>query len=301
MSSIKTVIATINGQEYTLTYNSTSGKYEATITAPSTTSYHVNSEHYYPVTIKATDNAGNVATINDTDSTFGAKLKLRVKETVKPTINVTSIGANAILTTNSPAITFTVTDTGAGVNKSTVTLKIDDTAVTLPAPTEITNGYSWTYNASGLSDGSHTIKIDATDYDDNKATQFTRTFTVDTVPPTLNVTAPSNGIATNNKTLTVTGTTNDATSSPVSVTIAVNGTDAGAVTVGSNGSFSKAVTLTEGTNTITIVATDKAGKTTTVTRTVELDTSIPVFTSVTVTPNPVNTGASYTISVEVNS
>lgn len=301
MSSIKTVIATINGQEYTLTYNSTSGKYEATITAPSTTSYHVNDGHYYPVTLKATDNAGNVATINDTDSSLGAKLKLRVKETVKPTINITSIGANAILTTNSPAIIFTVTDAGAGVNKSTVTLKIDDTAVTLGTPSEITNGYQWTYNASGLSDGSHTIKIDATDYDDNKAIQFTRTFTVDTVPPTLNVTAPSNGIATNNKTLTVSGTTNDATSSPVTVTIAVNGTDAGAVTVGTDGSFSKAVTLTEGNNTITIVATDKAGKSTTVTRTVELDTSIPVFTSVTVTPNPVNTGASYTISVEVNS
>ena len=301
MSSIKTVIATINGQEYTLTYNSTSKKYEATITAPSTTSYHVNDGHYYPVTVKATDNAGNVATINDSDSTFGAKLKLRVKETVKPIIDVLSIGANAILTTNSPAITFTVTDSGAGVNTSSVKLKIDGTAVTLGTPTEITNGYQWTYSASGLGDGAHSITIDATDNDDNQATQFTRSFTIDTVPPTLNVTSPSNGIATNNKTLTVSGTTNDATSSPVSVTIAVNGVDSGAVTVGSDGSFVKAVTLTEGSNTITIVATDKAGKSTTVTRTVELDTSIPVFTSVTVTPNPVNTGASYTISVEVNS
>ena len=36
--AIKTVQATINGQTYTLTLNSTSGKYEATVTAPSKSS-----------------------------------------------------------------------------------------------------------------------------------------------------------------------------------------------------------------------------------------------------------------------
>ena len=32
--SVKSVKATINGQEYTLTLNSSTGKYEATVTAP---------------------------------------------------------------------------------------------------------------------------------------------------------------------------------------------------------------------------------------------------------------------------
>ena len=50
--AIKTVQATINGQTYTLTLNSTSGKYEATVTAPSKSSYN-QSGHYYGVTVKA--------------------------------------------------------------------------------------------------------------------------------------------------------------------------------------------------------------------------------------------------------
>lgn len=58
--AIKTVQATINGQTYTLTFNSSTGKYEATVTAPSKSSYN-QSGHYYGVTVKATDEAGNVS------------------------------------------------------------------------------------------------------------------------------------------------------------------------------------------------------------------------------------------------
>lgn len=40
--AVKTVQAVINGVTTTLTYNSTSKKYEATITAPATSSYNNN-------------------------------------------------------------------------------------------------------------------------------------------------------------------------------------------------------------------------------------------------------------------
>ena len=49
----------------------------------------------------------------------------------------------------------------------------------------------------------------------------------------------------------------------------------------------------------TVVATDKAGKTTTVTRKVTLDTGAPVFEKVTLTPNPVDCGKTFVISVKV--
>ena len=62
---------------------------------------------------------------------------------------------------------------------------------------------------------------------------------------------------------------------------------------------SKALTLAVGTNTITVVATDGAGKTTTITRTVTLDKTAPVIKSVTLTPNPVDAGKTFIISVEV--
>ena len=111
--------------------------------------------------------------------------------------------------------------------------------------------------------------------------------------------SPTDKLITNQTACTVKGKTNDATSSPVTVTVKLNSGAAEAVTVGNDGSFSKALTLAGGTNTITVVATDGAGKTTTITRTVTLDTTAPVIKSVTLTPNPVDAGKTFIISVEV--
>ena len=59
--AIKTVQAIINGQAYTLTLNSGTGKYEATITAPGKTSFN-QPGGYYNVQVKATNEAGAVGT-----------------------------------------------------------------------------------------------------------------------------------------------------------------------------------------------------------------------------------------------
>ena len=61
--ALNTVQATINGQTHELTLNPQTGKYEATVTAPAKSSY-TQPEHYYPVTVKATDTAGNGAEIS---------------------------------------------------------------------------------------------------------------------------------------------------------------------------------------------------------------------------------------------
>lgn len=58
--SVKTVQAIVNGQTVTLTQNSSTGKWEGTITAPSKSSYN-QTGHYYPVELQATDDAGNIA------------------------------------------------------------------------------------------------------------------------------------------------------------------------------------------------------------------------------------------------
>lgn len=71
--SVKTVQAIINGQTYTLTLNNDTGKYEATVTAPAKSSYN-QAGHYYPVTVKSTDDAGNTTTKDDKDSTLGQSL-----------------------------------------------------------------------------------------------------------------------------------------------------------------------------------------------------------------------------------
>ena len=298
--AVKTVQAVINGQTHTLTYNATTKKYEATVTAPSTSSYNQNG-HYYNVQIKATDEAGNSVSKDATDTTLGSSLKLSVKEKVAPVISITAPSSSAKLTNNKPVIKWTVTDSDSGVDPSTIKLIIDSQTITTGI-TKTASGKNYTCSytpTTALSDGSHTIKISASDYDGNAAAQKSITFTVDTVPPELSVTAPIDNLVTNQASIEVKGTTNDVTSSPVTLTIKLNNGTAQTVEVGSDGSFSKTLTLVSGENTIVITATDGAGKTSTVTKQVELDQTAPVIQSVTITPNPVNAGATYTISVEV--
>jgi hypothetical protein len=299
--AVKKVQAIINGQTYDLTYNSSTKKYEATITAPTKSSYTLDG-HYYPVTIKATDEAGNTTTVDATSTSIGDSLKLKVKEITAPGISITSPTYGSYLTSNKPVFKWTVTDADSGVNPSTIGITIDSgSKITSDiTTTAITNGYTCTYTpSSALSDGSHTIKVDASDYDGNAATQKSVTFTVDTVPPTLSVSSPTNNLVTNQASLTVKGTTNDATSSPVTATIKINSGSAETVTVASDGSFSKPITLENGSNEITVVSTDSAGKSTTVTFTVILDTTAPVVKSAVLNPNPVDVGNTYVLSVEV--
>lgn len=298
--AISQVRAQVNGQWYTLTLQS-NGRYEASITAPGSTSYN-QPGGYYDVTVEATNTAGTTGTANA--STLDG-LKLYVKETVAPIITILSPSGGAYVTNNKQPVVFTVTDEsgGSGVNLGSVVVKLDGSSVSSSEVTHsaISNGYSFTYTpATALGDGSHTVTVDASDNDGNAATQKSTTFTVDTIPPTLNVTSPTDGLITNTKTLTVSGTTNDATSSPVTIKISLNGADQGTVTVGGDGSFSKSVTLSDGTNTIVVTATDAAGKSSSVTKTVTLDTSVPQIVSATITPNPVDAGQTMLISVEVS-
>ena len=64
--AIKTVTVTINNVPTTLTYNSGTGKYEGTITAPSKSSYDEPGGSY-PVSVTAEDTAGNSTTKSSAD------------------------------------------------------------------------------------------------------------------------------------------------------------------------------------------------------------------------------------------
>lgn len=310
--SIVSVTFTLNGTTTTLTAGS-GGVYSASIAAPSATSGSNNSgqgpgvgsaaqgKGYYPGKIVVTDDAGNTTEVDVSDGTWGDVLKLKVLEKTKPTASITSPGSGAFITNAKPTITFKVTDAGSGVNPSKVYIKIDSGSFTALATSAVSFSGSvatCTYTPpSALSEGAHTISVYALDYDGNQSETVSTSFTIDTVPPTLNITSPADGLKTNVASITVAGTTNDTTSSPVTIKITVGSTTYTPSV--SSGAFSQAVTLSEGTNTITVVATDSAGQTSTVTRTVYLDTSKPVISAITLTPNPVDGGATYVISVTV--
>lgn len=311
--AISSVQVIVNGVTSTLTYNSTSGKWEGSLTAPPDTSgmnhggqgpgVGANATNgYYPVIIRATDEAGNV-TEETVSGSFANALKLYVKETTLPVgaIQFPSAGAN-IGNNSQPTIRFTFTDAGSGMDPSTVSIKVDGTSYS-PSTT--------TFNADGtvlsceftpsaaLADGLHTIAVNGSDYDGNAAAEVTSTFKVDTTPPTLNVSAPVDNLLTNLATVNVVGTTNDEHSSPVTLTIVCNGTTY-TPSIGVDGSFSQAVAIADGSNTITITAVDSSGLQTTVTRTVICDTTPPVISSITLTPNPTETSTAYSIVVEVS-
>lgn len=289
--AIKTVNVTLDGKVTTLTLNSSTGLYEATLTAPDKSSYN-QTGGYYNMSITATDDAGNSTSINGGTN---ESLRLVVKETTAPVATIKSPTNGSYITNSQPTINWTITDNDSGINASTIYIEINGTKVTSGiTKTAITNGYNCSYSTT-LPEGSNTIKVGVRDNDGNAASVKTSTFTVDTIPPTLNITSPTDNLLTNKATLIVSGVTNDATSTPITLTI--NGET---VNVASDGSFSKSITLSEGSNTIKIIATDKAGKQSQVTKTVKLDTHAPTISTITITPNPVNSGKTFTISVSVS-
>lgn len=303
--AITSVKATINGTEYSLTYNSSSGKYEATLTAPSGSSFNM-ANGGYPVSITALNSAGNSTTVDTSDPTLGNSLYLVVKEKVIPTISLLSPSSGAYITNNKPTITFTIKDNTiqtsgfSGIDIATLKLKINggsDITSSSMTVTPITGGYNCSYTpANTIADGNCTITVNVKDNDGNAATQASTTFIVDTVSPELSVSSPANNLETNQSTLLVEGTTTEQTSNPISVLIQVNGEAAISADI-TDGNFSESVTLQIGSNTVTITATDAAGKSTVVTRTVTYSITAPVITSVTLVPNPVDGGTTYTISV----
>ena len=301
--SITKVRVKINGTWTNLTKDST-GKWTGSVTAPASTSYN-QSGGYFPITVEATNSAGTVTTVDATDTTLGSVLRLVVKETTKPVIKLVQPSNGAYISNNQLPIIFEVTDEtgGSGVNASTVALKLAGTTYkdgsTGMSKTAITDGYRFTFTPqAALSDGAKAIEITASDHDGNAAAKVTASYTVDTVPPTLTISSPQDGLATNQKNVVLTGITNDTLSSPVTVTV-MHGSASYTPAVANDGSFSQALVLTEGVNTIQIVSTDAAGKSTTINLTVTLDTSVPTIKSATFAPNPVNASASVQITLEV--
>ena len=218
------------------------------------------------VTVIATDKAGNQTTITRTATL----------DTTPPAVTV--IPADATYTNNA-ALTVSGTATDAGGIQS---VTVNGAAVTV---NQTDGSFS---KAVTLVAGANSITVIATDKAGNQAT-VTRTVTLDTTPPALTV-SPADNTFTDNASVTVSGTATDA-SGIQSVT--VNGT---AVTVSqADGSFSKAITLNVGANSITVIATDKAGNQTTVARTVTLDTTPPTL-SVSPADNTLTNTAALTVS-----
>jgi uncharacterized protein YfaP (DUF2135 family) len=207
-----------------------------------------------------------------------------------------------------PTISFQLRDEdgGSGVDASSLSFVINGASVAYNAPgmtlTAVTNGYNGSYAVqTALSEGEQEVSVSVSDNDGNESTVSTVRFVVATAPPVLNILLPIDGTITSAAAQTVVGVTNNAQAvSPATVQIILNSVDQGSVTIDSEGNFEKPITLTEGSNSITVIATDVAGNTSTVNIAITLDTSAPVFTSASVAPNPVDVGGTVIITIGVS-
>lgn len=298
MADIKSAYVMLNGQKTTAILDSKTGLWTAKVTAPSESSWS-QTGHVYSAEIHADDAAGNSASLNSNDATYGAQLKIRVLEKTAPIATIVSPTAGSVLGSAEQRISLKISDSGnSGLNMESIKFTVNGNVI---ANTNLTwadasGEKTATYNATGLPDGSNTITLDVSDNDGNKATQASTNFVISTAAPTLNVTSPADKILTNQNKVTVSGIANPGSASVTLSSVKINDVDAKPA---ADGKFSLEVTLTEGANTVKIIATDSLGKSTTVTRTITLDSKAPVISDVKTVSTTVDTGKTITITFKV--
>ena len=311
--TIQSVVAVIDGVSLALTYNSETGLYEATGVAPQASSFPL-AGGYYPVSVTATYETGENATVSDqTEGDIGDGCKFVVRERVKPQIRINyPTNGQYITKAEDQFLDITLLDnvgqeTGySGIDLDSFSIELSD-GRTMDAEDfdviAIEGGYRMTATPGPddiLPDGHYTFTANVNDNDGNTADAASVSCVIDSTPPELSVTSPVDGLATSSATVTVEGSTNDATSIPVSVRLTLNGRDMGIVALNEDGTFSKDIELfEEGDQELIVTATDKGGTRTTITRNFYYSTGVPVIRSVEIEPNPSDHGATYTIRVEV--
>jgi len=238
-------------------------------------------------TFTATDVSGKTATVT----------KTIMIDTTAPTTTVTSPGSGGWVSTASLSVTGVATDgTGSGV--AAVYVKADalyaagtPTDHSAEDPTVSANGWtlasgqtSWSAALSLSGEGRKTLWVKAVDAVGNQTTAAAALssrvdFGLDLNPPTLGFTDAVGALVSAGFTLAgTTGDTNPA--GPPSLAVTVDGGSAQAVTV-SSGAWSYAVSVdtaghgNDGSHSYVFTSTDVSGKTTTLSRSVTIDTTPP--------------------------
>jgi membrane-bound inhibitor of C-type lysozyme len=239
------------------------------------------------VTAGATTGAGTVTVTTGTGSASGA---FTVTAAPIPAPTVSSVTPSSLV---QGAVNQTVTIAGTNLAGSTIAFSnagVTHGSATVSA-TSITMPVSVT---AGATTGAGTVTVKTGTGSASGVFTVTASSVTDTTKPTLTVSALANGAYTSKPTLNVTGTATDAGGLK---SLTVNGQ---AVVVNPDGSFSTALTLVEGANTVTVIATDNAGNQQTDTRTINYDPNAPVLTVTGPADNSISVQSFITISGTIN-
>ena len=130
--------------------------------------------------------------------------------------------------------------------------------------TTVQAGGTWSVTPDALADGSYTVGASVTDTASGKTGTATQALTIDTAAPVVGIDGGASAL-TNNPAKAITGTTDAATGTTVTVTVAGQTLT---TTVHADGSWSVSpAALTDGSYTVTVTVTDPAGNTGTATQT----------------------------------
>lgn len=195
------------------------------------------------ITVTATDAAGNSAVV----------LASITYDVTAPNVVMTS-PASGLTNDNTPLLTYTVSD-------GLVIVKVDSIIVSKVSGDAL----------DALSDGDHTVRVEATDTAGNVGYSGV-SFTVDTTPPTIGIGPVSTPTKVNSQ--TVSGTMESGATVKVSVNTSAT---VGAVSYPTATTWNCTVSnLAEGANGITVTASDEAGNEATSSASILYDSTAPV-------------------------
>ncbi len=211
----------------------------------------------------ATDNAGNHTTSTAVSFTI---------DTVAPTVSMTAPANNMETNVNKPTLSATAADNNGGSGLASVQLQVSSdggTSWTNAGTAETAAPFSFSFTTA-LADGTYEARAIATDNAGNSTASTAISFTIDTVAPTVSMTAPVNGsTSTNTKpTLTATALDNTGGSGLANVQFQYSSdggttwTNAGTAQTSGPFSFTFTTALAKGTYEARAIATDNAGNST---------------------------------------
>ncbi len=197
-----------------------------------------------------------------------------VTDTTNPTLTISAPTNGA---TVAAAVTFSATASDAS-GVANVVFSMDGATLA----TDTSSPYSTSINTLLETNGSHTLTAKATDTNGNTTTKsvtvtISNTGPQDTTPPVVSITAPASG-ATISDTASISATATDV-GGMTSVTFKIDGATIATDTVSPYTTSFNTVSYTNGSHTLTAVATDTSGNTATATRTVTISNTGGTYTT----------------------
>jgi len=238
------------------------------------------------ITARASDRAGNQTTATITV----IRQEAPPPDAKPPVVTITSPANGFSTLASSITVTGTAADEGASATGIARVL-VNGVEAVFDA-----GNNAWAAEGIALAEGDNPIVAEAED----RAPTPNRGRAEITVrrrvaaPPQIEITNPKSGSVTSATSVTVAGTVSSG-AADVSVTVTVNGEQAQIA----GGQFTKTVSLTEGSNTITVIGTDSLGQSTQASSAIVSDITQPAVALLAV-PSTIQPGASYAIRAEAS-